>query len=236
MGRIRVIRPDSSPIPIKLFGEGSYDPASMDPYLSKHDYTVISGFVVAALYSCKRTGTESFVDRVFSVALKNPSCKRHRKMMEFLFYQIKMACFRMQAPTDYNGFLRDFVDNPSEEILKKNNEDLLNYLYLFEIFERMEVLPCRRYIETLEREREAKHDILTFAKAHPEIYMKTDIKYVGKMFRRTIVDMRILEDRANEIETDYSQKIAKALEARGEDTDDPNMNRLSKPYHRCLIF
>ena len=236
MGRIRVVRPDSPPIPIKLFGEGSYDPASMEPYLSKHDYGVISGFVVAALYSSKRTGTESFVDRVLNVALKNPSCRRHVKMVEFLFYQIKMACFRMQEPTDYNGFLRDFIENPTEEVLKKNNEDLLNYLYLSEIFDRLEILPCKRYVEILEREREAKHDILAFAKANPEIYIKTDIKFVGKMFRRSLVDMRMLEDRANTIEKDYSQKIVKALEARGEEAENADMNRLSRPYHSCLIF
>ena len=236
LGRIRIVRPGMVTIPIKIFGEGSYDPGSRQTYLSKHDYIVINGLVVAALYSCKRGGTELFMKKLFRVCKQNFSIKNHLRLVQYMKYQIKAIIYQKIEPMDYATFLRIEIERPKRSILKKEVEYFINYLYVVETFERIEVLPCKNYIESLERIRNPVHPILEYVKQDPQAYIRTDPKFIGKLFGERFIDMRDLEDLTYAIEKKYSKKIKDALENRGEVTSEANMEQLSQHYYKCSLF
>lgn len=236
LGRIRILHKGEEPIPIKIFGEGSYDPAAKETYLSKHDYIVTTGFLITALYACKRGGSENYVDKVFAVAMHNPACINHPDLMDFLKYQVKSACFHKEAPMDYAFFLRKYIERPTRVLLEKRNEGLLDFLYLLETIDRIEIFPCRTYLDALERERKVSHEIINFAKSTPGGFIRTDTKFIGNIFSQRFIDMRNLEDMAYDIEKNYSKKIAKALEARGDNTGASDMEKLRQQYYKCVIF
>jgi hypothetical protein len=93
LGKINITISEETQISVRVFGEGSYDPASPEKYLSKHSYTVLSGFIVTALYSAKKGASINFMKKIFEIIDCHPVCKSHKLMVEYMKSQIESACY-----------------------------------------------------------------------------------------------------------------------------------------------
>ena len=236
LGRIRILKPEAAPIAIRVFGEGSYDPASTEPYLSKHDYVVINGFVVTALYACKRGGSAKLVEKVFKVASKNISCKNHSRLVEYMKYQILNGVINAENSVDYATYLKHNKEAKKFDLLNKENEDYLTFLNVLEIYEKTEIFPSKKYIDSLVEIRKPDSEIIEFMRKTPEVYLRLNTEYIESFYQKEFVDLRNLENIANVIEKKYADKIKAALEARGEHIENPNMSHLTTNYYTCSTF
>jgi hypothetical protein len=240
LGRIRIRRPGNGPNAIRIIGEGTYDPSSRSTYVNKHDYTVISGIVVAALYACKRGGNEAFVDKIFKIFKFNPTYKAHTDLVNYMQYQIKELVFNKNETVDYAYYLKNWYEGRTHELLEKFKEDVLCFMYQVEIFDRLQIFPCKKYVKALEEERKIEHPLFTFVKSHPETYFRTDPLFISRLVNRPknnpLIDLRDLLDVAARIENSYKNKISAALQARGEADNVPNMELLASKYYNCRLF
>ncbi|OMJ69873.1 hypothetical protein SteCoe_32286 [Stentor coeruleus] len=237
IGRIRLTKNGRDTV-VRVFGEGTFDPASREKYLSKHDYIVINGFCVVALYGCRRGAKEDFIARVFKLAKNSLSARKHPLMLKYMKYQIKTAAAGTDS-RDYGGFLRLWVDRNRKNMLKKKHEDLFNYTYTYDQFDKSLILPCKTYIDLLVKYRQVNHFLIAFTQLHPEVYLRPTTDYVKKLcgMSTTCIDLRELEESAQEIEDRYTQKIREAMAKRGGDSNDrPKLRDLATKYYNCCVF
>jgi hypothetical protein len=235
LGKIIIEKLERPTIALRVFGEGSYDPASTDPYLSKLDYSIISGFFVTALYSCRRGAEKDFIDTIFKVCMKNPSCITHNRLVEYLKYQIEKGIFDSQDPVDYSTYLGQHYETTEKDLLRKENEDYLTFLHLLKSSNKTKILPCKKYFDALEKNRGNKQGVIKYAKENPDVYIIPPPTLIERLYRENFIDMRILEQNAKEYENLYAEKIRKALENRPEITNS-NMEELTKSYHSCVVY
>ncbi|OMJ88899.1 hypothetical protein SteCoe_2565 [Stentor coeruleus] len=238
LGVIKITNPEEKQSFIRIFGEGSYDPGSPEKYLSKHDYTIINGFIVTALYSARRGAPKTFIDRIFQIIKCHPVCVKHNLMIEYMEYQINTACYNFEEPEGYEYFLKNWAEKNYQLMRNKEYEDLLTYIYLTHSFEEKHIFPCKSYIDALVTNRNARNEIIAFANEEPNVYIKPDLKFVQKFckIKDKCIDMRILEEQAEFNDQKYREAIADVLRKRDEESSDPSIRNLTDLYYQCRIF
>jgi hypothetical protein len=239
LGRLRKVGQDY--LYIRIPGEGTYDPASREPYLSKQDYAIITGFYSAALYALRRGGLDTF-EKIFKIFKLNKVYKNHKFLVMYMKYQIFKTFVEGQETKDYGLWLREDARYLKSELMKKEYEDLTMYLNLFELCEKTEIFPCQKYVKTLLETREkAKNDeVFKFitSQKESEIYLLPDTMFVKRFSRlgehRELYDMREMIRNLDTLEVEYSNKIKEAMRSRPNQGSE--MKDLVKSYYECRVF
>lgn len=226
---------------IRIPGEGTYDPASSEPYLSKHDFAVITGFYSAGLYALRR-GNPELLDKIFKIFKINKVYKRHKYLVKYMRYQIETTLINNREAKDYGLYLKEVVKYSKSQLVRKEFEDLTMYLNLFEICEKNEIFPSQRYWEKLIRER-PEHENDKFVKFingqnKNELYLLPEPEFVKGVSNlgpvKAMYDIRVLIRDLDSLNRDYSDQLKEELKKRNEEGSD--MKDLVQPYHSCLVF
>lgn len=232
-------------IDVCVLGNGSYDPASNDPYLTKRDYCIITGIFCASLYALKYSGETAF-RKVYQVFEPNKTYKSHKKLVDFMKYQIEEGVIRKGRIVDYGEYLKQHFNH--DEALLKDCEDLLMYLNLLEMYPEENILPSEKYLLGLEKddpERASRSGLLNFIKSHKnKIFLLPDPHFAKKAANlyndENLYDLRSLSQQLDELEEEYSNRLNKALSTRHGPLTDANpenkMQALVKPYAQCILF
>lgn len=234
-GRLRVTGTNRY---IRVFGEGSYDPASREPYLTRHDYVIVTGFYCAALFALRKGGQDS-LKKIFKIFKPNKTCQNRRYLVDYMRYQIEETILHKRISKDYGLFLKEDAKYLKHQLLKKENENLVMYLNLFELYLKTEMFPSEKYINSLIRTRGNKvsnSDILKFIESHKKsIYLLPDVEFVKHLSKidksRQMFDMRMLGRQLDNLELLYENRMKEAL-----NNNEGGMKKLTEPYTNCEVF
>lgn len=239
LGRLR--KKEESHFYIRIPGEGTYDPASSEPYLSKQAYSVITGFCSAALYALRR-GSPEVLEKIFKIFKMNKVYKKHKYLIQYMKYQIKTTFIESRETKDYGLYLKMDARYLKSELMRKEYEDLTMYLNLFEMYEKTEMFPSQKYWEKMIslRQKHENEPIVKFIKKQrkSELFLLPDPLFVSRMSRlgpgRELYDMRVMIRELENLERDYSKRLKEEMSGRKEQGTE--MKDLVQPYFSCVVF
>lgn len=235
LGRLRVVGTKRY---IRVFGEGSYDPASREPYLTRHDYVIITGFYCAALFALRKGGEDS-LRKIFKIFKLNKTCQNRKYLVSYMKYQIEETVIFKRISKDYGLFLKEDAKFLKHQLLRKENEDLVMYMNLFELCLKTEMFPSEKYINSLIRVRGdsvSSSPLIKFIESHKKtVYLFPDVNLVKQIAKvdknQPLFDMRVLRHQLDNLEEEYTKRMKEAL-----NNKDGGMKKLTEPYTNCELF